>query len=172
MSSTGPFPCAWDPPRAPRPSQPTSFAPFGWERLAGWAGQPSHRNTVYMNQPAVLLSHINEPATIRISQPNRLLIFFIFIFSLLDSYSPGLQGSNFPLPCLSLQRVAPVVKKTRRSASLHGPARSAAMVAWPNATAHGCSSQPRGGAMAWPRRQRQPWRGHATARASCVVVQS
>ena len=32
-------------------------------------------NTVYMNQPAVLLSHINEPVTIRTSQPNRLSIF-------------------------------------------------------------------------------------------------
>ena len=32
----------------------------GW----GWAGQPPHKKTVYLNQPAVLLSHINEPATI------------------------------------------------------------------------------------------------------------
>ena len=45
---------------------------IGWERLAGLAGQPSHINTVYVNQPAVLLSHVNEPATIRTSQPNRL----------------------------------------------------------------------------------------------------
>jgi len=30
----------------------------------GWAGQPPHKSTVYHNQLAVLLSHINEPATI------------------------------------------------------------------------------------------------------------
>ena len=41
---------------------------------AGWAGQPPHMSTVHLNQPAVLLSHINEPATIRTSQPNRLFI--------------------------------------------------------------------------------------------------
>ena len=34
---------------------------FGW----GWlAGQPPHMSTIHMNQPAVLFSHINEPATI------------------------------------------------------------------------------------------------------------
>ena len=38
----------------------------------GLAGQPPHIYTIYMNQPAILLSHINEPATIRTSQPNRL----------------------------------------------------------------------------------------------------
>ena len=45
---------------------------FGWGWLAGWAGQPPHMDNIYMNQPAVLLSHINEPAMIRSSQPNRL----------------------------------------------------------------------------------------------------
>ena len=40
--------------------------------LAGLAGQPPHMATVYAKQPAVLLSHINEPAKIRTSQPNRL----------------------------------------------------------------------------------------------------
>ena len=43
-----------------------------WERLAGLAGQPSHINMVHANQSAVLLSHVNEPATIRTSQPNML----------------------------------------------------------------------------------------------------
>ena len=36
-------------------------------------------NTVSMKQPAVLLSHINEPATIRTSQPNRLMILLYYI---------------------------------------------------------------------------------------------
>jgi len=44
--------------------------------LAGWAGQPPHMDTVPTNQPTVLLSHINEPATIRTSQPNRLSLLF------------------------------------------------------------------------------------------------
>ena len=44
------------------------IAPFGW----GWlAGQSPHMGTIHMNQPTVLISHINEPATIRTSQPNR-----------------------------------------------------------------------------------------------------
>ena len=42
---------------------------------AGWLGWPalSHEH-VHVSQPAVLLSHINEPATIRTSQPNRLMV--------------------------------------------------------------------------------------------------
>ena len=36
------------------------YGSFGW----GWAGQPPHKNIVHLNQPAVLLYHINEPATI------------------------------------------------------------------------------------------------------------
>ena len=40
-------------------------APFGWGWLAGLAGQPPHIDTIHMNQSAVLLSHINELATIR-----------------------------------------------------------------------------------------------------------
>jgi len=39
----------------------------GW----GWADQLPHKNTVHLNQSAVLLTHTNEPATIRTSQPNR-----------------------------------------------------------------------------------------------------
>ena len=39
----------------------------------GLAGQPPHMATIYANQPAVLLSHINEPATTRTSQPNILV---------------------------------------------------------------------------------------------------
>ena len=34
---------------------------------AGWAGQPPLMDTVHINQPAILLSHINEPVTIRTS---------------------------------------------------------------------------------------------------------
>ena len=45
-----------------------SFAGLG---LAGLAGQPPPIATVAANQPAVPLSHVNEPATIRISQPNK-----------------------------------------------------------------------------------------------------
>ena len=45
----------------------TSYQP---DRL-GAAGQPSQQNTVHANQPAVLLSHVNEPATIRTSQQGR-----------------------------------------------------------------------------------------------------
>jgi len=41
----------------------------------GLAGQPPHMDTIYMNQPAVFLFHINEPATIRTSHPNRLMDF-------------------------------------------------------------------------------------------------
>ena len=44
------------------------------ERLAALAGQPSQKNTVHANQPAVFLSHVNESATIRTSQPNRLTV--------------------------------------------------------------------------------------------------
>ena len=40
----------------------------------GLAGLPPHMATIHANQPAVLLSHINEPATIQISQPNRLSV--------------------------------------------------------------------------------------------------
>ena len=40
----------------------------------GLAGLPPHMATIHANQPAVLLSHINEPATIRSSQPNRLSV--------------------------------------------------------------------------------------------------
>ena len=50
------------------PSRAAWHGLIGWERLAGLAGQPSHINTVHMNQPAVLLSHINEPTTIRTCQ--------------------------------------------------------------------------------------------------------
>ena len=46
------------------------YNPFGWGWLAGLAGQPPHMGTIHMNQSTVLLSHINEPATIRTSQPN------------------------------------------------------------------------------------------------------
>ena len=42
-----------------------SFAGLG---LAGLAGQPPPMATVAANQPAVPLSHVNEPATIRTSQ--------------------------------------------------------------------------------------------------------
>jgi len=31
----------------------------------GLASQPPHMDTIYMNQPAVLFSHVNEPATIQ-----------------------------------------------------------------------------------------------------------
>jgi len=47
---------------------------IGWGWLARLAGQPPHMDTIHMNQPVVLLSHINEPATIRTSQPNRLIL--------------------------------------------------------------------------------------------------
>ena len=49
------------------------YALFGWSWMARLAGQPPHMDTVHMNQPAVLLYHINKPVTIRTSQPNRLL---------------------------------------------------------------------------------------------------
>ena len=40
------------------------LASFGWGWLARLAGQPPHMDTIHMNQSAVLLSHINESATI------------------------------------------------------------------------------------------------------------
>ena len=52
----------------------TQLPPDRWAG-AGQAGQPPHMATIHANQPAVLLSHINESATIRSSQPNRPLVF-------------------------------------------------------------------------------------------------
>jgi len=50
--------------RCPRPVFLQSCQP---DRL-GLAGQPPHMDTIHMNQSVVLLSHINEPATIQVSQ--------------------------------------------------------------------------------------------------------
>ena len=51
-----------------------SYSVISWGWLTGWAGQPPHMDTVSMNQPAVLLSRINESVTIRTNQSNRLLV--------------------------------------------------------------------------------------------------
>ena len=69
----------------------------------GLAGQPPHMDTIHINQPAILLSHINKPASTQTGQPNEPMNIGRREWPLLDAdadraNTTQMKARRYPLP--------------------------------------------------------------------------